>query len=642
MSLIVTSNKTEENQPEFSDAFKPYSYQNRLLNTMEIPPNSEVALQSAKINKNGLFVLDRANAGFCTWFNPPIGSGALEHPDLENTTTQPFRAVIGSGEAFRAGGKAERNVEDMANDIQKGLNESTFHPSLITSATTVSNVVTPVYSGVGNQAFEGFKFTATQETGVTNRGKGDIEWTDISKNNAYPLTSAGGQVAGTGEGGFLAQVREMPLCQNEGEVLFDFTGSQLGAGEGGWMCGLSRINRKRGGSLSRTILRYDGDYDYCPNYFDDTMQASATSLVQPWKSPEGVNQIWYADFSVIRHKDLLYVYQSGHSSQRGTKAGITMLPVTYFGAHNVNFPTQYDIGSNGSGYDELKFTLINEEVRIEIGKAGAFKILCDFTTLKAAGAVKRQCFNPVNAAEWAMYPVAAADSVGGNKSIAIQSIDHYTNYPKWDEALYHNYDWWGWSQFYNETAFCKSLEQRDWNNYNRTVSGINGNGLLIPKLLTGKGMTDYVNSIITSKSIEYGNSTDECNTQSTLGFIGASPSLPTVARTDLVIINQSAQAPKLISNISLFIRLNNFTQQTMNARQGTISKIISHLPRFDNSGNETGGLYFEPHEKTYLALNNPDTLYINSFDIDIVYENETLCTALTGKTIVCLHIRPQK
>tara|TARA_R110000765_G_scaffold5632_4_gene17729 strand:- start:233 stop:427 length:195 start_codon:yes stop_codon:yes gene_type:complete len=57
---------------------------------MKIPPNSEVALQSAKINKNGLFILDRANCGFCNWFNPPIGGGALEHPDLENTTTQPF------------------------------------------------------------------------------------------------------------------------------------------------------------------------------------------------------------------------------------------------------------------------------------------------------------------------------------------------------------------------------------------------------------------------------------------------------------------------------------------------------------------------------------------------------------------------
>ena len=66
------------------------------------------------------------------------------------------------------------------------------------------------------------------------------------------------------------------------------------------------------------------------------------------------------------------------------------------------------------------------------------------------------------------------------------------------------------------------------------------------------------------------------------------------------------------------------------------------MPRFDNSGNETGGLYFEPHEKTYLALNNTDELLINSFDVDIVYDNETLCTALSGKTIVCFHIRPQK
>ena len=30
---------------------------------------------------------------------------------------------------------------------------------------------------------------------------------------------------------------------------------------------------------------------------------------------------------------------------------------------------------------------------------------------------------------------------------------------------------------------------------------------------------------------------------------------------------------------------------------------------------------------------------IGKFDVDIVYENETLCTALSGKTIVCFHIR---
>ena len=635
MSLIVTSNKTEENQPEFSNAFQPYSYQNRLLNTMKIPPNSEVALQSAKINKNGLFVLDRANANFCTWFNPPIGS--VEHPDLENTTTQPFRATIGAGEAFRAGGKTERNIEDMRTDIQKGLNQATFHPSLIDSATTTTNIVSTVYNAAANQTFEGFKFTSTQSKANTTRSKGDIVWSDISKNNAYPINQpSAGAITGTGDGGYYAQVREMPLSQNGGEVKFDFTGSQLGAGAGGWMCGLSRINKKREISGS-------DDYDYCPNYFDDTFRATRDSLVIPWKEPEGCNQNWYADFAVIRWDDYLYVFQSGARTQGGNRGGNTMNPVEYYGAHNANFPNIYDIGANGDAYDEIKFTLDNEEMKIEIGKAGAFKLLCDFTTLQAAGAEKRECLNPVNATEWAMYPVAAGDSLGGQKIMKIESIDHYTNYPKWDEALYYNYDWWGWSQHYNETAFCKSLEERDWNNYNKTVSGINGDGLLKPELTAAGYMGEYVNSIITQKSVIYGKATDQCSTQETLGFLGASPSLPTVVPAgDGIIINQSAQAPKLISNVSLFIRLNNFTQQTMNARQGTVSKIIAHLPRFDNSGNETGGLYFEPHEKTYLALNNPDTLFINSFDIDFVYENETLCTALTGKSIVCLHIRPTK
>ena len=88
MSLVITSNTSQENSPEFSNAFKPFSYQNRLLNTMRIPPNSEIALQSAKINKNGLFVLDRSNADFCHYFGTPIGDHlalvGTEIPDLDS------------------------------------------------------------------------------------------------------------------------------------------------------------------------------------------------------------------------------------------------------------------------------------------------------------------------------------------------------------------------------------------------------------------------------------------------------------------------------------------------------------------------------------------------------------------------------
>ena len=247
-----------------------------------------------------------------------------------------------------------------------------------------------------------------------------------------------------------------------------------------------------------------------------------------------------------------------------------------------------------------------------------------------------------------MYPICSVTGAGPTtRGITLESIEHYTSYPKYDATKYFKYDWWGWSQEYNQTVFCKELEMRDWNNFSKTTTnhGSGATGLLAPKKVNaGNGMGSYDSLIITARSDAYGrDETALCNTQSSLGFVGDPVSRPiTSVSTDVATTNQSSSVPKLIANISLFIRLNNFTQSSVNARQGTTSKIIAHLPRFDNSGNETGGLYFEPQEKTYIALNNPTELLINSFDIDFVYENETLCTALTGKSIVCLHIRQSK
>eukprot|EP01043_Picozoa_sp_COSAG02_P009279 COSAG02_NODE_313_length_24939_cov_470.394485_8_plen_629_part_00 len=628
MSLVVTSNIATEDDPSFSNVFKPFSYQNRLLNTMRIPPMSEIALQSAKINKNGLFILDRANSGFCHYFGTAIED--LHDNDIENSTTQPFRAVIGAGEAFRAGDKKnEVNIDDMANEINKGIDQAAFHPSLITSETTTGMAVTPLYDGT-SASFKGFKFVATQQTAKTTRAEADITWTDISKNNGYTdFTTTNGSITGTSRQGFYVQNREYPISQNAGTCTFNFSD----ANTGNWMVGLSRINTQRN-------LGPPG-YDYLPPYMMDTNTASL-------KNPLFIRgQYRYADICVLRFGDELRVYQSGARSMANSD-GIYMNPVTYFGAHNTKFGTVYNLGTNGNKYRKVKFTLSNEELRIDmIREDGTVDLLCDYTTLKAAGATKNLCLNPTNAAKWAMYPVCAGgnrtNAAYTNQTIALESVDHYTAYPTYDETKYFNYDWWGWSQQYGETIFCNKLERRDWNNFSRTTSphGAGANGLLAPKGVNGSGgMDGYDSIIITARSAAYGNSTNECNTQFTLGFSGDPISNPTT--TNLASTNESTSTPQLVSNISLFIRLNNFTQNSVNARQGTNSKIIAHLPRFDNSGNETGGLYFEPHEKTYLSLNNPEEILINSFDVDIVYDNETLCTALTGKTIVCFHIRQAK
>ena len=630
MSLIVTSNIATEDDPSFSNVFKPFSYQNRLLNTMRIPPMSEIALQSAKINKNGLFILDRANSGFCHYFGTPIED--LHDDDIENSTTQPFRAVIGAGEAFRAGDKKnEVNIDDMANETNKGIDQAAFHPSLITGETTTGMDVTALYDGT-SASFKGFKFVATQQTAKTTRAEADITWTDISKNNGYTdFTTTNGSITGTSRQGFYVQNREYPISQNAGTCTFNFSD----ANTGNWMVGLSRINTQRNLGAA--------GYDYSPSYMMDTNTANL-------KNPIFIRgQYRYADICVLRFGDELRVYQSGARSMANSD-GIYMNPVTYYGLHNAtNFANVYNIGTNGNKYRKVKFTLSNEELKIEmIRENGTVDLLCDYTTLRAAGAVKNECLNPVNAAKWAMYPVCAGGNrttaAYTNQTIVLESIDHYTNYPAFDETKYFNYDWWGWSHQYGETIFCNKLERRDWNNFSRTISqhGVGANGLLAPKGLNASGgMDDYDSIIITARSGAYGNSTDECNTQFTLGFSGDPISNPT-SSTNLATTTESTSTPQLVSNISLFVRLNNFTQNSVNARQGTNSKIVAHLPRFDNSGNETGGLYFEPHEKTYLALNNPEEILINSFDVDIVYDNETLCTALTGKTIVCFHIRKAK
>jgi hypothetical protein len=633
MSLVVTSNIATEDDPAFSNVFKPFSYQNRLLNTMRIPPMSEIALQSAKINKNGLFILDRTNSGFCHYFGTPIED--LHNDDIENSTTQPFRAVIGAGEAFRAGDKKnEVNIDDMANEIKNGLDEAAFHPSLITGSDTTGVAVDPLYDAT-TTSFKGFKFVTTQQVAKTTRNAAAITFTDISKNESYNFTQAAGKVTSGDVRGFYVQNREYPISQNAGTCTFNFSDAQTGVNPN-WMVGLSRISRERAAGDA-------GDFDFLPNYFDDT---PSSALLKNPIYPRG--QYVYADICVMRFGSELRVYQSGARTAAGIGDGIYMNEVTYYGGHNANFAGVYDIDTNADDYKKVKFTLTNEEIKIElIAGDGGTVLLCDYTTLRAAGANKNQCLNPVNAAKWAMYPVCSAARRGANPHVAqeieLESIDHYTNYPTYDATKYFNYDWWGWSQQRNKTIFCKKLEMRDWNNFSRTTTnhGVAANGLLAPKGVNASGgMDGYESILITARSAAYGTSTNECNTQYTLGFVGDPVSRPTV--TNIASTNESSTVPKLVSNISLFIRLNNFTQNSVNARQGTNSKIVAHLPRFDNSGNETGGLYFEPHEKTYLALNNTDELLINSFDVDIVYDNETLCTALSGKTIVCFHIRKQK
>ena len=160
-------------------------------------------------------------------------------------------------------------------------------------------------------------------------------------------------------------------------------------------------------------------------------------------------------------------------------------------------------------------------------------------------------------------------------------------------------------------------------------------------LLEGYSM----NVILTPQNITYPH-TQGANAQYILGFVERGV-LDTnnldFDPTTLKYVYESDAAPSIQAKDSMFIRLDNFTQKSFNAGTGRPSKIIHHVPRFDTSNREIGaGLYFEPHEKTYIKLNNSNPIVINELDFSICNSREQMITDLTGETIICLHFRKAK
>ena len=126
-----------------------------------------------------------------------------------------------------------------------------------------------------------------------------------------------------------------------------------------------------------------------------------------------------------------------------------------------------------------------------------------------------------------------------------------------------------------------------------------------------------------------------------LGFPGRSiVNKPTDANFPLLTF-ASDSAPQLDSMLSVFVRLNNFGQQVMNARTGNKSTILAHLPTADSkvASGSSQRIFFEPKNLVWLDINNPYDMIVSEFNIDFVYSNEQYAKILQGQSIVCLYFR---
>ena len=108
-------------------------------------------------------------------------------------------------------------------------------------------------------------------------------------------------------------------------------------------------------------------------------------------------------------------------------------------------------------------------------------------------------------------------------------------------------------------------------------------------------------------------------------------------------IIESKTIPQMTSNKSLFIRTPDLPVESFNTGKGGMSKILLHIPRFDNAGNDVGGLFFKSPEKLYIPINNPQPIRINSLRVEICNVDEkTEDVDIVGQTIVCFDIRQRR
>ena len=89
MSLVITSNRdTDANTPDGQSIYSAYSYRNEMGSTYKIPENSQVCLQSAKVNLDGRAQLGGSQTIYYDWFGMELDEAVED--SISSSTSYPI------------------------------------------------------------------------------------------------------------------------------------------------------------------------------------------------------------------------------------------------------------------------------------------------------------------------------------------------------------------------------------------------------------------------------------------------------------------------------------------------------------------------------------------------------------------------
>tara|TARA_R110000803_G_scaffold66836_1_gene128428 strand:+ start:596 stop:2575 length:1980 start_codon:yes stop_codon:yes gene_type:complete len=653
MSLVICSNKSGNLNTSIQNIQRPFSFVNNLKQTHKIPKDSEIAVQSVKITKDGLIELSKTDK-FYSWFG--------EHLNTQSLTTKPqipaeTTCVPIATQPFLENGETEVyvNIEEYNRRLSQGMKIGIPHPDMFGDGGTAGVVESELdYTG----GFQGFKMTYKYNTslGTSNVFNDHNKYqflVDIDPGMTITDEGASGtKFTCTSDGDLnnIAWGYDKPLSHMGGQCVFDV--NNLRNASGGFGIGADPTN-PGGQNFMVGLTRYCNGLNKdigAPRYFQSD-------------GPGGQRSDIFYDYAVSCEQLVdddpgadyyLRIYQcTAHDTN--FLGGVSMQEVQYYrGATTGPFGDWATSPfTSGSGEGRINMTANGEKIR-KIGfKVENEKVSIFYTTDADADVIiagvnyivsptlagKGNYPVPSRQTNWNMYPkVMLTNNTGTQNNLTLDA--YQGRIMKIGNQVFRGGD--GISDWFNRMENAGTDSDDIDTRYMFDLSDLT-------TIYTQHGFTsasdvldNYEQILILKEDNTNYLGTEGANMEKALGFVNRAILDWSVGTTDTVrgIYYKSDTKPVLTNDASLFIRLNNFTNRSINAGTGRPSKILYHIPRFDTSGREYGtGLYFEPQERVYVALNNSEDLFINEFALDVCQDDEILAKDLVGETIICLHVR---
>ena len=153
MSLIIASNVNLKDSPSTSNIHKPYSWSNRTSNTFKIEKDSEIAVQSVKINKNGQLSIGSSNSNYSFYLGEDIDDALT----LEESVYHPVAdSIVRPNEGVK-----EFTTDELARQVERSMRRNVMNPHFYDQG--VVNLTVTAKENATTGAYEGLTWDLQQD-----------------------------------------------------------------------------------------------------------------------------------------------------------------------------------------------------------------------------------------------------------------------------------------------------------------------------------------------------------------------------------------------------------------------------------------------------------------------------------------------